>query len=113
MRTWRPAPGGVLLAVRVTPNAAADRIEGIETRDDGTSALRLRVRAVPDKGKANAAVIALLGKALGVPKSSISVATGETARLKTLLLTGDADDLDARLDGMIRALGAQRDGDRH
>ena len=51
--------------------------------------LRLRVSSVPDKGKANAAVVALLAKALGVPKSAVSVVSGETARLKTLAVVGD------------------------
>jgi uncharacterized protein len=44
---------------------------------------------VPDKGKANAAVVALLARALGVPKSAVSVVSGETARLKTLDVAGD------------------------
>ncbi len=51
--------------------------------------LRVRVNAVPDKGKANAAVAALLAKALGVPKSAVSVVSGETARMKTLDVAGD------------------------
>lgn len=51
--------------------------------------LRLRVKAVPDKGKANAAAIALLAKALDIPKSRISVVAGETARLKTVMVEGD------------------------
>lgn len=59
--------------------------------------LRLRVAAVPDKGRANAAVIALLGKALGVPKSAIAVTAGETARLKTVAIAGDGAALAARL----------------
>ena len=62
----------------------ATLIEGVEIRDDGSAVLKLRVAAVPDKGKANAAVIALLAKALGVPKSSISLIAGDTARLKTV-----------------------------
>lgn len=79
------------LKLRVTPNAGRDAIEGFETLADGTSVLRVRVAAVPDKGKANAAVIALLAKALRVPKSSITVVAGETARLKTIELPDDAD----------------------
>ena len=51
--------------------------------------LRLRVAAVPDKGKANAAVVTLLAKALDVPKSAIAVTSGETARLKTVRIAGD------------------------
>ena len=88
------------LHLRVTPNAGADRIEGVEQRDDGTSILRLRVAAVPDRGKANAAVIALLGRALGVPKSAIVVTSGETARLKTVAIAGDGAALAARLEAL-------------
>ena len=87
-----------MLHLRVTPNAGADRLEGVETRDDGTSVLRLRVAAVADKGKANAAVIALLARALGVPKSAIAVTAGETARLKTVAISGDGLALAARLE---------------
>ncbi|HTO29103.1 MAG TPA: DUF167 family protein, partial [Devosia sp.] len=80
-KCYRLSPSGLSLFVRVTPNAGRDVIEGVEIRDDGTAALRVRVNAVPDKGKANAAVIALLAKALKVPKSAMSVVSGETARL--------------------------------
>ena len=59
--------------------------------------LRLRVKAVPDKGKANAAVIALLAKALGVPKSSVTLIAGDTARLKTVAVEGESEDLARRL----------------
>ncbi len=86
------------LRLRVTPNAAADRIEGTEHRDDGTAVLRVRVSAVPDKGKANAAVIALVAKAVGIPRSSIALVAGETARNKTLRLTGNPDLLAASLE---------------
>jgi uncharacterized protein (TIGR00251 family) len=94
---WRPAHGGILLALRVTPNAGVDRIEGVETRDDGAAVLRVRVRAIPDKGKANAAVIALIAGALGVPRSAIALTAGETSRQKTLRIAGDAETLGARL----------------
>lgn len=67
--------------------------------------LRLRVTAVPDKGKANAAVIALLAKALGVPKSAMSVTAGETARLKTLAVAGDGSALMVRIEALARPAG--------
>lgn len=87
---FRVVPDGVMLTVRVTPNAGADRIEGAERRADGSEALRVRVSAVPDKGKANESLAALLAKRVGVPKSAVTIASGETARLKTLLIRGDA-----------------------
>ena len=99
-KPYRLTPEGLVLQVRVTPNASADRIEGVEIRDDGAAVLRLRVRAVPDKGKANAAVAVLLGKALGIPKSAITLASGETSRLKTLRLSGDPAALAAAIDAL-------------
>lgn len=94
---WQLTPKGLGLHLRVTPNAGMDRIEGVEQRDDGSAVLRARVAAVPDKGKANAAVIALLAKALRVPKSDITLVSGDTARQKTIDIAGDGAALLARL----------------
>lgn len=63
--------------------------------------LRVRVKAVTDKGKANAAVIVLVAKALDVPKSRIRVTAGETARLKTVAIEGDGDELVGRLRSLL------------
>ncbi|MCF1743785.1 DUF167 family protein [Paradevosia shaoguanensis] len=101
MAFWREAKGGVLVALRVTPNAGADAIEGEEARDDGSRVLRVRVKAVPDKGKANAAVIALLAKKLGLPKSAITLESGETARMKILLVSGEAASVIDRLETLV------------
>ena len=93
---FRAQASGLILHVRVTPNAGRDAIMGVESRDDGTSVLRVRVAAVPDKGRANAALMVLLAKALDVPKSSLSLVSGETGRIKALAVKGDADLLAAR-----------------
>lgn len=60
----------------------------METAADGLSHLKIRVRAVPDKGAANAAVLKLLAKSLGVPKSALELISGHTARVKTVRVTG-------------------------
>ncbi|WP_342018451.1 DUF167 family protein [Devosia chinhatensis] len=86
--------------MRVTPNAGRDTIGPAETRADGSSVLRVRLVAVPDKGQANAAVIALIAKALGVPKSAVSLASGQTSRIKVLSVSGDV----AQLCGKAHAL---------
>ena len=81
---------GVDLYVRLTPKAALDRIDGVETAADGRSHLKARVRAVPENGLANQALERLVAKALGVPASAVSVVAGGTSRLKTLRIAGDA-----------------------
>lgn len=75
------SPEGTL-AVRVTPKASSERI-AVEA-----GAVRVWVTAPPDKGKANKAVIALVAKALGVPKSAVELVRGDTAREKLLRIAG-------------------------
>ncbi|TKB33433.1 MAG: DUF167 domain-containing protein, partial [Mesorhizobium sp.] len=87
---FRPRDDGIDLFVRLTPKAAVDRIEGIETAADGRSHLKARVRAVPENGAANTALERMMAKALGVPGSAVSVVAGGTSRLKTLRIWGDA-----------------------
>lgn len=74
----------MILTVRVQPKASRDRIDGFARDADGNTLLRLRVTAVPDKGRANKAVIALLARAAGLPKSSVSIIAGDKSRTKTV-----------------------------
>jgi uncharacterized protein (TIGR00251 family) len=90
----------VTLYLRVTTNAGRNTIDGVEQRDDGGVVLRIRVKAVPDKGKANAAVVAVLAKALGVPKSAVAIIAGETARTKTLAIAGNPAQLAAAISAL-------------
>lgn len=50
--------------------------------------LKARVRAAPTGGEANAALEALVAKAVGRPRSAVRVVAGQTARLKTLEIEG-------------------------
>jgi len=64
-------------------------IEGIEQRGD-ILVLKARVRAAPDKGKANAALEKLISKWMGVPRTSVQLVSGSTSRIKSLLIAGDS-----------------------
>jgi uncharacterized protein (TIGR00251 family) len=70
------------LTLRVTPRAKADAIIGwrCAARDE----LDVRVRAAPEDGKANAAVIKMLARSLGIPKSAIELVRGHTSRTKVV-----------------------------
>lgn len=76
------------LRVRVTPRGGADRIDGVETDPDGRPLVRVRVRAVPAEGEANEAVILLLSRALGLPKSTLEIVSGAGSRIKTVEIDG-------------------------
>lgn len=94
---FKPVPAGLAVALRVTPNAARERIEGIATDADGNPYLKVAVTVPPENGKANAAVIKLIAKDLRLPKSTLSITSGTTGRRKTLLIAGDANDLGLKL----------------
>jgi len=89
------------LAVRLTPRGGRDSADGWAQDGDGRPYLKVRVSSPPVEGEANAALIAFLAKALGVPRSSIRLAAGASARLKRLDIEGveDAD--------LVRAFGPQ------
>ena len=50
--------------------------------------IKARVRAAPENGKANAALIELVAKLLRAPKSAVSIRSGETARIKQIFIAG-------------------------
>lgn len=87
--------GGVRVFVRLTPRARREAIEGIVTEPDGRVALKVAVTAPPENGKANEALIALLGKSWRLPKRAFEIVGGATDRRKTLLVSGDPASLTA------------------
>lgn len=87
-----------LLAVRVTPRARANALQGLVEDADGHILLAVRLAAPPVDGAANKALTVFLAKAASLPKSAVSVVSGETGRRKTLRFTGiSAQELSRRL----------------
>lgn len=91
----REVEGGVLVPVRAKPRSSRERVEGVVE-----GALVVAVRAAPVDGEANAALVAVLAKALGVPKGDVDVAKGASGRSKTVRVEGlDAETVRRRLAG--------------
>ena len=67
----------------VTSRAASNRIK-VTHKPDGTREIRVYVTAVPEHGKANEAVLALLAHEMGVPKRSLTIIHGVAHKLKTV-----------------------------
>lgn len=84
------------MLVRVKPGASRDRIGG---RYDGPRgpALVVAVRAPAAEGKATAAVLVAVSRALGVPRSAVSLAAGATSRDKLLTVQDPPADLVERV----------------
>ena len=98
MICYRLEPAAVVLTVRLTPRAARDSIDGVGALSDGRAVVLARVRAVPDKGEANRALVELLAKALRVPKSAVAVIAGATARVKQVRIAGEPQALSGTIE---------------
>lgn len=103
MRPWIAAPSGLVLTVRLTPKGGRDEIQGVEQMSDGRAVLKVRVRALPTDGEANAALVKLIAKALKVAPKAVTLTSGATARIKRLEIEGDADALSAGLEKIVGA----------
>jgi uncharacterized protein (TIGR00251 family) len=99
---YAPAADGLRLRVHVTPRAGFERI-GEVASDGRTARLKLSVRAPAHAGEANAAAIALLARALRVPKSALSVVAGHTSRQKTIVIRGEARALASGVAALLNA----------
>ncbi len=85
----RKVEGGVVVSVKVQPNASKDRVVG-EHGDQ----LKIAVTVAPEKGKANKAVIKVLSRLLGVKSSDMQIISGETSREKKVFIKNiTAEDL--------------------
>ncbi|MBT3765706.1 MAG: DUF167 domain-containing protein [Rhodospirillaceae bacterium] len=88
----REEAGGIKITIRLTPKASANRIIGVRTTSDGSQVLNASVTAVPEKGKANTALLKLLAKTWGIPKTAMSIRAGSKNRRKTVFIeTTDAE----------------------
>jgi hypothetical protein len=97
----------VRFAVRVTPRAGRDRVEGVGPAGE----LLVRVTASPVEGAANAALVVLIASILDVPRRAASVVAGATSRRKVVEVEGvAAGDLVERWPGL--RLGGRVDGPR-
>lgn len=90
---WQQFGDHLRLSVRLIPSGGRDSIDGLEQDADGQTYVKARVTAVPENGKANKALVALLSKSLKRPKSSITFISGETSRKKILRLDGEPEEL--------------------
>lgn len=83
MNWLHPTPDGCTVTVKATPRSSTSAFAGADPEW-----VRVRLQAPPVDGKANAALIALFADTFGIPKRSVEILTGDTARLKRVRLHG-------------------------
>jgi len=93
----KPHPDAVLLDIRVKPRA---KRAGLLGRHGG--ALKVAVRAAPERGRANEELVQVLAEALDLPASAFELVTGATSQDKRLRVSGVTDeDLMHRIDAAL------------
>jgi uncharacterized protein (TIGR00251 family) len=86
---WIVAADGLLVSVRLTPKGGRDAIDGIEQLADGRMVLKVRVRAAPNEGEANAALVGLLARTTRIAPGRICLVSGAAARIKRIKIEGE------------------------
>jgi hypothetical protein len=97
MSAWRAASDGLDVFVRLTPRGGRDALDGLDQLSDGRWVVKARVRVAPEDGKANEALCRLIAEAADIAPRAAHIAAGATARLKTVRLKGEAEQLAAAL----------------
>lgn len=93
-------PQGVVLAIRAQPGARANAIRGLHG-----GAVKVAVKQVAEKGKANEAIVETLAALLGLGRSQVELVSGSSSRQKKVLIRGiSAEELRQRLEATLKAL---------
>lgn len=92
--TVSPMEKAVTISVKLQPRSSRNQVVGREG-----DIYRIKVTAPPVDGKANAALVKLLAKKLGIPPKKIDILSGHASRLKTIRIQDlSLPDVSARLD---------------
>jgi hypothetical protein len=87
MAAYSATAEGIIVNVAAKPRSSRAGVDGV-----AGDALRVRVRAAPVDGKANAELQKTLADAFGIPKSRVEIKSGESSKTKRVLLRGLSDD---------------------
>lgn len=102
-QAWRASRTGLRLLARVTPKSARDSVDGVMQTAEGP-ALKIRVRALAEDGRANRSVESVVAQWLGVAKTRVAVSGGGKSRIKTLDIGGKPDELEALIAARMATL---------
>lgn len=98
------ASDGVRVAVRLTPRARSDRLDGVTRLADGAAVLKVSVTAPPAERRANDALLQLLAGVWGLPRRDIAIVGGLKSRSKTVRVAGETPLLLKRLGDALAVL---------
>jgi uncharacterized protein len=99
-----PTRDGVRVVIHLSPRARSDRLRGIAATAEGGRAIKVSVTAPAQDGRANEALLQLLSQRWRLPRRDLALAAGAGSRCKIVRVTGDSDQLLAKLSAEIASL---------
>jgi len=72
------------LRIKVVPKSSKNEVSEIFEDEEGEKTIKIKIKAVPEKGKANAELIKFLSKETGIKKHQITILNGHTSALKLI-----------------------------
>jgi uncharacterized protein (TIGR00251 family) len=100
---YQKTHNGIKIHLKVTPNAQKNHICDIILDALGRKSLHIRLKAIPEYGKANKELIRFLAKELNIPQADIELVAGEASRFKVVLVKGNADVLEDIISSILPA----------
>ena len=91
--------------MRLTPKSSKNALVGLRDTADGGKVLAIKVIAVPEKGKANTALLKLLAKTLHMPSGKVELLSGHSSRNKEVLVHGETDAIMATINKLLAING--------
>jgi len=78
--------------IKVIPGSSKNELKEIMEDGEGGKTYKIRVKAAPEKGKANKELISFLSQHFNVPKEKISILSGKTEQLKLIKIESETLD---------------------
>ena len=97
MTGWiKASEGGTELSIHIQPGASKSEIAGLHG-----DALKIRIKARPVEGAANAALTEFMATCLGVPRQAVKILRGEKSRRKSVWVAIQVEDAERQLMGIM------------
>lgn|SRR5574344_1233727 len=85
---WIQQGSDIIIRVRAVPNSSCCGVAGVFVDAKGVDFLKIKVHAVPEKGKANQEIVNFLSDELKLSKSHFQIVGGKTDKFKKILIQG-------------------------
>ncbi|MGD9637798.1 MAG: DUF167 domain-containing protein [Alphaproteobacteria bacterium] len=104
---YEKAKNGLIIRIKLAPKAKQNSFNGVFVTPENETCLKVSVTQAPEDNKANKALIELLSSKIGLAKSNFEIITGKTSKNKKILILGNLDFLEKKLEVLFNEFGSK------